>query len=266
MGHKTLIDGVGYDITGGRCLDDGVGYSIQKGRTLVDGVGYDVAFGASGMAAGDLAVGSSVFANVNGVRTEFLVVHQGLPSSMYDASCDGTWLLMKNLYEKRIWHSSRSNSYKASTICTYLNGTFLNLFEDAIKAKIKTVKIPYVNGTGNSAVASGSNGLSTHVFLLSGYEVGMTNAFSSYIPQDGACLSYFIGTVETDSKRIGYLNGTATHWWLRSPNINSTANVWMVNIRGKQTDVPPTDPHGVRPAFVLDGDTAINPDTFDILG
>ena len=47
MGHKTLIDGVGYDITGGRCLVDGVGYSIQKGRTLVDGVGYDVAFGGS---------------------------------------------------------------------------------------------------------------------------------------------------------------------------------------------------------------------------
>lgn len=47
MGHKILIDGVAYDITGGRCLDDGVGYSIQKGRTLVDGVGYDVAFGAS---------------------------------------------------------------------------------------------------------------------------------------------------------------------------------------------------------------------------
>lgn len=47
MGHKNLIDGVGYDTTGGRCLVDGVGYSIQKGRTLVDGVGYDVAFGTS---------------------------------------------------------------------------------------------------------------------------------------------------------------------------------------------------------------------------
>lgn len=47
MGHKNLIDGVGYDTTGGRCLVNGVGYSVKKGRTLVDGVGYDVAFGAS---------------------------------------------------------------------------------------------------------------------------------------------------------------------------------------------------------------------------
>lgn len=39
-----------------------------------------------------LAVGSSVYLNVGGVRKEFLVVHQGLPSSMYDASCNGTWL------------------------------------------------------------------------------------------------------------------------------------------------------------------------------
>ena len=45
-------------------------------------------------AIGTLAVGSSVYLNVGGVRKEFLVVHQGLLSSMYDASCNGTWLLM----------------------------------------------------------------------------------------------------------------------------------------------------------------------------
>ena len=121
--HKTLVDNVGWAITAGRCLVDSVGYSIKKGRTLVDGVGYDVAFG-NGFTSENIEVGSSVFANVNGVRTEFLVVHQGLPSSMYDASCDGTWLLMKDIYVERAWHSSNSNSYKASTINTYLNDTF----------------------------------------------------------------------------------------------------------------------------------------------
>lgn len=70
MGHKTLIDGVGYDITGGRCLVDGVGYSIQKGRTLVDGVGYDVAFGGAAILVTITGSGTSTDANVtiNGVK------------------------------------------------------------------------------------------------------------------------------------------------------------------------------------------------------
>ena len=41
---------------------------------------------------GSKASGSIVKLNVGGVATEFLVVHQGLPGPMYDASCDGTWL------------------------------------------------------------------------------------------------------------------------------------------------------------------------------
>lgn len=47
-----------------------------------------------------LAVGSSVFCNVNGVKTEFVVVHQGKPSDMYDDSCNGAWLLMKDVSVK----------------------------------------------------------------------------------------------------------------------------------------------------------------------
>ena len=44
---------------------------------------------------GDVAVGTVVKLKENGVAQDYLVVHQGLPSSMYDASCNGTWLLRK---------------------------------------------------------------------------------------------------------------------------------------------------------------------------
>ncbi len=40
------------------------------------------------------AVGSVVKLKFNGAMREFLVVHQGRPSMLYDASCDGVWLLM----------------------------------------------------------------------------------------------------------------------------------------------------------------------------
>lgn len=206
------------------------------------------------------AVGSTVKLNVNGAAKEFIVVHQGKPSSLYDDSCNGTWLLMKDIYEKRQWHSSNSNSYKASTIHTYLNGTFLNLFDADIKAQIKTVKIPYVNGTGSSAVASGSSGLSAQIFLLSGYEVGWTQSTSSYFPIDGACLSYFSGTATTDSKRIGYLDGTATYWWLRSPGTNGTGGACFVLTNGYYGDDYCSGSYGIRPALVLPSTLLVSDD------
>ena len=118
------------------------------------------------------AVGSTIKLKVDGTPREFIIVHQGKPSSLYDASCDGTWLLLKDMLETRQWHSSNSNSYKASTIHSYLNNEWLNKLDANIRAQVKQVKLPYVNGTANSAVASGANGLSCKVFLLSGYEIG----------------------------------------------------------------------------------------------
>ena len=46
-----------------------------------------------GTPLGDRAVGGKVYFNVNNIRTEWIIVHQGLPGDMYDASCFGTWLL-----------------------------------------------------------------------------------------------------------------------------------------------------------------------------
>ena len=163
------------------------------------------------------AVGSTVKLKVNGTAREFLIVHQGRPSTLYDSSCDGTWLLMKDIYENRQWHSSNSNSYKASTIHTYLNGTFLNLFEADIREAIKQVKIPYAIRTefGGAIVSSGSDGLSAKIFLLSGYEVGWTYIDNQFFPADGAKLDYFeSGTGSSaNNKRIAKYNGSANTWW-----------------------------------------------------
>lgn len=269
MGHKTLIDGVGYDIIGGRCLVDGVGYSIQKGRTLEDGVGYDVAFGPSGPVAGDVTVGSSVYANYKGTRTEFLVVHQGLPSSMYDASCDGTWLLAKTLPHTQVWSNTDSNDYKASHAHSFLNETFAGNLDANVLNKVRTVKIPYVNGNGNTgSVASGENGLSTKFFLLSARE--MYSGSYSNMAIDGSVLDYFLpGTAASDAKRIAYnASGKATNWWTRTPNAQNNYTVFLVyNSNGSVTNISNKgNVQGIRPAFILDSGALIDPDTFDILG
>ena len=208
------------------------------------------------------AVGSTVKLKVNGTAREFLVVHQGKPSSLYDESCNGTWLLMKDCYENRQWHSSNSNSYKASTIHSYLNGTFLNLFDADIREVIKQVKIPYVNGTGNSAVASGSSGLSCKIFLLSGREVGFSTSDNQYFPNDGAKLSYFESGTGSSAlnKRIAKLNGSATLWWLRSPGTDLTLYAWRVYSDGGYGGGNCTGSYGIRPALVLPSNLLVSAD------
>ena len=208
----------------------------------------------AGTPVSELAVGTLIKIRENGSPVEYMVVHQGLPSSMYDESCNGCWLLRKDIYTQRTWDSS-NNDYKNSDIRSYLNGTFLNLFDDDIKNAIKQVKIPYQNGTGSGgSVASGANGLSCKIFLLSGYEVGFSTSDSSYFPRDGAKLSYFSsGTGSAaNNKRIANYNGSATDWWLRSPYTSHTLNVWDVYSNGYYYYWYCNNTYGVRPALVLD--------------
>ena len=69
----------------------------------------------TGTSIGNIDVGSEIILNENGAPINYLIVNQGIPenSSLYDASCDGTWLLRKDIAENRQWNSSNSNSYKA---------------------------------------------------------------------------------------------------------------------------------------------------------
>ena len=211
----------------------------------------------TGPVYGDLAVGDITQLNVDGVATDFIVVHQGNPSSsLYDESCEGTWLLMKDIYETRQWHTAYNNSYAESTIHSYLNSTFLALFDVAVQNTAKQVKIPYLNGQGRSGtVSSGSNGLSTTLFLLSGYEVGYDAEVSQYFPADGAKLDYFeIGNAIGSAarvKRIANLSGSPSLWWLRSPNTYYDTYAWFVDGDGNCGGYRCPGSSGVRPCLIM---------------
>lgn len=222
-----------------------------------DGVASEGAFvnatPMAGTPVSSLAVGTLIKINENGAPIEYMIVNQGLPSSMYDASCDGCWVLRKDIAENRKWDSS-NNDYKSSDIQAYLNGSWVSRYSAGVLSQIKQVKIPYVNGTGSGgSVASGANGLSCKIFLLSGYELGWTTSDNSYFPRDGAKLSYFSsGTSSSaNNKRIANYNGSATHWWLRSPSTSDTVNVWSVSSDGNCGVWSYSNTGGVRPALIL---------------
>ena len=207
------------------------------------------------------AIGSTIKLKVNGSAKDFIVVHQGKPSSVYDDSCNGTWLLMKDIYENRAWHSSNTNDYANSTIHSYLNSTFLNLFESNIKNAIKQVKLPYRKGSGTSTtVTSGSNGLSAKIFLLSATE---TSFSFSYMPSgEGAELAYFKGCADnsSDSKRVAKLNGSAAFWWLRSPGCSDSNYALDVGSDGDWYISGCSNSFGIRPALILPSSLLVSDD------
>lgn len=201
---------------------------------------------------GTKAVGSIVKIKVNGASKDFIIVHQGLPSSAYDASCNGVWVVMKDIYTTMKWDGS-NNDYLNSDMTAYLNGTFISLIDADIRNAIKQVKIPYTNYSNNN-VMSGSNGLSCKVFLLSGTEVGFSGV--SYMNTEGAKLSYF----DSASKRIAYNGSSAAIWWLRSPYTVNGYNVWGVNTGGSYDYFWYHYSPGVRPAFVLPSELVVSDD------
>lgn len=209
---------------------------------------------------GTKAVGSIVKIKVNGASKDFIVVQQGNPNtSTYDSSCNGTWLLMKDIYTTSTF--GNNNSYKDSSIHTYLNGTFYNLIDSNIRAAIKQVKIPYQNCTGSGgSLATGSNGLSTKVFLLAGYEVGWTTSDNGYFPKDGVRLAYFGNSSGGNSKRVAYNGSSAAVWWLRSPYTNFASNVWRVDSDGSNNYWHYSNSCGVRPAFILPSTLVVSDD------
>lgn len=201
---------------------------------------------------GTKAVGSIVKIKVNGAAKDFIIVHQGLPSSAYDASCNGVWVVMKDIYTTMKWDGS-NNDYLNSDMTAYLNGTFISLIDADIRNAIKQVKIPYTNYSNNN-VMSGSNGLSCKVFLLSGTEVGFSGV--SYMNTEGAKLSYF----DSASKRVAYNGSSAAIWWLRSPYTSNGSIVWGVGTGGSSNYNWYYDSYGVRPAFVLPSTLVVSDD------
>ena len=240
------------------------------GRVIMSGIVPTLKAPVTGILAQDIAVGSVVKLMEGGTAVEYLVVNQGIPSnsSLYDASCDGTWLLRKDIHSNRQWNPSYVNKYESSAINTWLNGEFFNSLGSVEQAAIKQVKIPYrKNGGSGGTDESGVNGLPCKIFLLGGYEIGFTTSDNSSFPVDGAKLSYFgSGTgTSANNKRIAYLNGSDVNWWLRSPRTGYTGAVWFVYSGGGSgyDDGGGLTSHsyGIRPALVIPGNALFDKNT-----
>ena len=207
---------------------------------------------------GQQAVGSTIKLNLNGSPREFLIMHQGNPSTgMYDASCNGTWVRMKEAYENRQWDSS-NNDYANSDVDAWLNGAFLNMLDQDIREQgVKQVKIPYRPGSGNgSNVNTGANGLSRKAFLLGMREMGLS---PSYSPNDGVTLAYYSG----GGTKVINLHGSPARAWSRSPSgsgYSDYSDVCSVEAGGSADLWNYSGSYAVAPALILDSELLVSDD------
>ena len=246
-----VIDGANKEISNIYVNIGGIWKPYTTGYANIGGIWKE--FPSNGTPLGDIAVGTSVFMNVDGTSCEWIIVQQGNPdSTVYDSSCDGTWLLLKNLYVAMAL-DSKDNDYANSDVHAYLNGTFINLLDSDIKNAVKTVKIPYTNGTGkDGTLVTGENGLSTQVFLLSVAELGLTASAANV---EGVLLNYFDGA--DTNKLIATLNGNTTDWWLRSPTKRRNTS-YRVNTSGSLGSTTISNSLGIRPALIMPSETLVD--------
>ena len=205
---------------------------------------------------GTKAVGSTIKLNLNGSPREFLIMHQGNPStSMYDASCNGTWVRMKEAYENRQWDSS-NNDYANSDVDAWLNGAFLNMLDQNIREQgVKQVKIPYRPGSGSSStVNTGANGLSRKAFLLGMREMGFGD---NWQPNDGVTLAYYSG----GGTKVINLNGSPARAWSRSPYVSGNYGyVCSVGADGSADGWNYSSSYAVAPALILNSELSVSDD------
>ena len=209
------------------------------------------------VSAGELPIGSTVRINESGNLADYIIIQQGNPDvTKYDSSCDGTWLLRKEIYDMRTWTSSDDGKYASSTMNTWLNGGFLNGLD--IKNIVKEVKIPYrTDCTSSGENKYLSNGLSTKCFLLSAKEVGFS---SDQMTDDGTAFAYF----DSNSKRMAIYNtyGYTANWWTRSPRVYGPTvyrEAFIVYASGGYANsTTNTDNQGSRPCFIIPSNTLID--------
>lgn len=240
---------------------DGVARKVKKAY-IGDANGKARLWYSSGTPLSNLTVGGTVKLKVNGTACSFIVVHKGIPSEVYDSSCDGIWLLMSNIYTSKQWYSSMKNDYANSAVHSYLNSTFLNLLDADVRNAIKQVKIPYRPGDGtDSAVSSGANGLSAKVFLLSATEIGFR---TDGLPDgEGSVLNRFKSCPATGAST---LRSADAQWWTRSPLClaNNGGRVITPSTTGKYSTAYGSYMVGVRPALILPEWTEIDENNYVI--
>lgn len=222
---------------------DGAARQVQKMYVGVDGKARLVY--ACGSAISGRNVGSIVKIRVNGAYRDFIIVHQGLPSGDYDASCNGVWLLQRYVYDTV---SYNADFYENSNTHAYMNNTFFPQLEPDVQSIVKWVKIPFRDNKG-------AKGLDTRAFALAAVEIGKSVSDTD----SGAALAYFAAG---NSAVATYENGSAANWWTRTRYKNFLWGNTMYYIYNNGNINNGKGSCAVRPCIIVPFETLVDEDGY----
>ena len=161
-------------------------YPVASGHTVKKGDVVDVIDGkiyGNLVSISELSEGDSFYLNENSKPELFVVLKHNYQS---DLNTNRTLVMRYNKYDTLIqWNANNINAYNGSTIDTWLNGTYKNLFDANTKNAMSTTKIYYTPGNNNNSVTT----ISKSIFLLSYGEFKGSNKYCNtegeYIPFAG---------------------------------------------------------------------------------
>lgn len=215
---------------------------------------------------GLLPVGTIVRLKENGELVEYILVHQGLPSVKYDLSCNGSWILRKDLLINHPYAEGENQPYFASSLALeWLNSQMYNWFDPSTREKILPVKIPYRADGDPPTTKTGAEGLQCRIFFLSAPEFGYDYAHHG----DGTRLAYFESgnTPSANAKRAAQVNGKNEDYYTRSPDYRRgpVGIILCVSESGYFGTTNSTSPessayYGFRPAMIIQPDSEVSPD------
>lgn len=247
--------------------EDGIARRVRKGYVGDENGIARLFYINDNRLAKEYSIGESIFLPIDRLSREFIVVHQGNPdTSIYDGSCNGTWLMQKDIYDSGL---PLSSDYATSELHAHLNRDFLSTSYPDVLDAVRHVKIPYV--TTDKVVATLDKGLPTRVFPISISELGLTEWVvnsKNTAPADGAKLDYFDSTTGGPNEKLQATlpTGQEFPWDTRSYLVNIASGglrpCFSVNtdgsIRGDRTHDIGTH---IRPTLILNQATEIDPET-----
>lgn len=194
-------------------------------------------------------VGDEVLLPYNDVMVSHIVVHIGNPDdSMYDASCNGVWLLRKDCIATGQWNTNNKSTLSGSTIMTNM-ANYVAQYNDEVSSSIKQVKIPYIISGSSGTVNKLGQGLSCKMFPLSIREVK-----GSSEKQDGVVLDYFniTNSNELKQKRIALLDDSPSGWWARTADTyGGSTDSYYIDSTGNDMGESCSKKFGYRPCFIM---------------
>lgn len=261
MAHKTLVNGTAYEVKGGKCLVGGTSYDIKKGRTLIGGTGYDITFAPSY----DPVLANNTWEQIiaacrnNEVPDTWKVADQkpmtingvdyliDIIGKNHDDYSDGSGKAPLTFQ----MHDCYGTQYKMNASNTNVGGwgssdmritqlpKILALMPAEVQSGIREVNKLVSAGNKSASIVTKQDKL----FLLSEIEIFDSVTYSKR--GEGTQYDYY----KAGNSKVKNRGSSASGWWERSPNSQSSEKFCYVYTRGNAASTNANSAYGVAFAF-----------------